>query len=76
MNAHRRLLVALFAASFVAIAPHVADVLPELVSVEEVSGPRIVGSVTREVIGGARVERAAFRFRRARPPTAKPRPPR
>jgi hypothetical protein len=62
--------------SFVAIAPHVADVLPELVSVEEVSGPRIVGSVTREVIGGARVERAAFRFRRARPPTAKPRPPR
>ena len=51
--------------SFTAVAPHIADVLPELGSIEMISAPRIVGSVTREVIGGVRVERAAFRFRRS-----------
>jgi hypothetical protein len=51
--------------SFTAIAPHIADVLPELGSVDLILAPRIVGSVTREVIAGARVERAAFRFRRS-----------
>jgi len=52
--------------SFTAIAPHIADVLPELASVDGLESPRIVGSVTREVIGGVHVERATFRFRRPR----------
>ncbi|HXT18651.1 MAG TPA: hypothetical protein VN706_23695, partial [Gemmatimonadaceae bacterium] len=50
--------------SFAAIAAQVADVLPELQGMSEIVAPRIVGSVTREVIGGVRVERASFRFRR------------
>jgi hypothetical protein len=50
--------------AFTAIAPHVADVLPELAEVRGVIAPRIVGSVTREILGGAHVERASFRFRR------------
>jgi len=53
--------------AFTAIAPHVADVLPELESVDDIVAPRIVGSVTREVFSGVRVERATFRFRRSRP---------
>jgi Tfp pilus assembly protein PilN len=52
--------------AFTAIAPHVADVLPELESIREVAVPRIVGSVTREVLAGVHVERASFRFRRSR----------
>jgi hypothetical protein len=60
---------------FTAIAPHVSDVLPELTDVEGIFATRIVGSVTRETISGARVERAGFRFRRrrmaARPRVAK-----
>lgn len=51
--------------AFTAIAPHVADVLPELVNVRDVIAPRIVGSVTHEVVGGVSVERASFRFRRS-----------
>jgi hypothetical protein len=50
--------------AFTAISPHVADVLPELADVREVIAPRIVGSVTREILGGVQVERASFRFRR------------
>lgn len=50
--------------SFVAIAPHVMDVLPELAGIHEMLGARIAGSVTRETFAGARVERATFRFRR------------
>jgi len=53
--------------AFTAIAPHVADVLPELESVGDIVSPRIVGSVTREVFSGVHVERATFRFRRSRP---------
>lgn len=49
---------------FTAIAPHVADVIPTLVAEDGIVAPRIVGSMTREVVGGVRVERAAFRFRR------------
>lgn len=52
---------------FTAMAPHVADVLPELANVSQMAAPRIVGSVTREVLAGAHIERAAFRFRRSRP---------
>ncbi len=52
--------------SFVAMSPHVTDVLSELGSIEQMIGPRIVGSVTREMVAGARVERAAFRFQRPR----------
>ena len=50
--------------SFVAIAPHVMDVLPELAGIHEMSGARVTGSVTRETFAGARLERATFRFRR------------
>ena len=53
--------------AFTAIAPHVADVLPELATVGEIAAPRIVGSVTREVVAGVPLERATFRFRRWRP---------
>ena len=53
--------------SFTALAPHAADILPQLSSVESILSPRIVGSVTREAAGAARVERATVRFRRARP---------
>jgi hypothetical protein len=51
--------------NLVALAPHAADVLPALLDLPGVAAPRIMGSVTREVQGGARVERAAIRFRRA-----------
>jgi hypothetical protein len=50
--------------AFTAIAPHVADVLPELADVRDVIAPRIVGPVIREILGGVHVERASFRFRR------------
>jgi len=53
--------------SFTALAPHAADILPQLASVESIVSPRIVGSVTRETAGAARVERATVRFRRPRP---------
>jgi len=59
--------------AFTAIAPHVADVLPELANEREIVAPRIVGSVTREVIGSVHVERASFRFRRLRVSTSVPR---
>lgn len=52
--------------SFTAISPHVTDVLPALDDTETIVAPRIMGSVTRDVIGGATLERAAFRFRRPR----------
>jgi hypothetical protein len=53
--------------SFIAVAPHVTDVLGELGSVDRIQNARIVGGVTREAIAGARVERATFRFLRTRP---------
>lgn len=52
--------------SFVAVSPHVADLLGELGTVDQMSSPRIIGSVTREMVAGVRLERAAFRFRRPR----------
>jgi hypothetical protein len=48
----------------VVLAPHAATVLPALFDVPGIFVPRIVGSVTREVQGTARVERASIRFRR------------
>jgi hypothetical protein len=54
--------------SFVAIAPHVTDVLAELGSIDSIQNTRIVGGVTREVVAGTPVERATFRFLRARRP--------
>jgi hypothetical protein len=51
---------------FTAIAPHAADILPELAVENLIVSPRIVGSVTRETIGGVQLERAAFRFARPR----------
>ncbi|HMA25608.1 MAG TPA: hypothetical protein VKP00_16465, partial [Gemmatimonadaceae bacterium] len=50
--------------SFTAISPHVTNVLPALDDSETIVAPRILGSVTRDLIGGATLERAAFRFRR------------
>ena len=55
--------------AFTAIAPRVADVMPTLVTENGIVAPRIVGSMTREVTGGAQVERAAFRFRRRATPS-------
>jgi hypothetical protein len=50
--------------TFVAISPHVTDLLAELGSIQQIASPRIAGSVTREIVAGARLERAAFRFQR------------
>ena len=52
--------------SFTAISSHVTDVLPALDDAEGIVAPRIMGAVTRDVVAGATVERAAFRFRRPR----------
>lgn len=56
---------------FTAIAPHIADVLPELGAVTDAVAPRIIGSVTRETMNGLHLERATFRFRRPRATPAK-----
>jgi len=47
------------------IAPQVASVVPALEEVRGVFSPRIVGSITREVIAGVQLERASIRFRRS-----------
>ena len=52
--------------SFIAVSPHVTDVLGELGAVDQMLDTRIVGSVTRETVAGVRLERATFRFRRPR----------
>jgi hypothetical protein len=59
--------------SFSAIAPHVAELLPAMATVGAIGAPQIVGSVTRETIAGARLERGAFRFRRPRDTRVRPR---
>ncbi|MEP6493403.1 MAG: hypothetical protein ABJF01_12040 [bacterium] len=58
--------------SFVALTPRAADILPQLAVVDPMVLPKIVGSVTREMQGAVRVERATVRFRRRRTPTAAP----
>lgn len=63
--------------NFVALAPHAADILPQLGSVSELVQPRIVGSLTRESSGATQLERATIRFRRPLPPkSAAPSTPR
>jgi hypothetical protein len=52
--------------NLVILATHAAAVLPPLVSIGRIASPRLVGSVTSEP-GSAHIERATFRFRRARP---------
>lgn len=47
------------------IAPQMAEVLPTLDELRGVFAPRIVGSITREALDGAQVERASIRFRRS-----------
>ncbi|MGH7621614.1 MAG: hypothetical protein ACREMU_04685 [Gemmatimonadaceae bacterium] len=47
------------------IAPRAAEVLPALNAVHGLFSPRIVGSITREIVGGAQLERASIRFRRS-----------
>lgn len=51
--------------NFVALTPHAADILAQLAEVTELSSPRIVGSLTKEMIGSAQLERATVRFKRA-----------
>lgn len=51
-------------ASFVSLAAHAVDVLPQLGGVSGIMVPRLVGPVTREMVGTTRLERATFRFRR------------
>jgi len=52
--------------SMVAVSPRVTDVLSALAPVDSGNGVRITSTVAREVIGGLRLERAAFRVRRLR----------
>lgn len=52
--------------AFVATAPQVASVLPELGGIPATNTPRITTQATREVLGGVRLERASFRLRRVR----------
>ncbi len=46
-----------------AVSPHVADIVPALTSVSGAVMPQLAGAATREMIGGARLERATLRFR-------------
>jgi len=50
--------------SFTALSQHAADVLPQLADIEDMAGARIAGTITRENVGGAQLERATFRFER------------
>jgi len=52
--------------TFVALTPHAAEILPLLAVVDPIINARIIGSVTRENQGQARVERTTVRFRRKR----------
>ena len=52
--------------SLLALTPHASDVLSRLSAIREISSPRIVGSVTRELRGVSRVERVSIRFGRPR----------
>lgn len=54
--------------SIVALTSHAADVLSQLATVNDVVAPRIVGSLTKETIGGAQFQRATVRFRRSLSP--------
>ena len=50
--------------SFVVLAPHASDVMQQFSEIRGVFAPRIVGSMTRELHGNARLERVSIRFRR------------
>ena len=52
--------------TFVALAPHAAEILPQLEGVVDIVSPRIVGSLTKETVAGVQLERATVRFRRVR----------
>ena len=49
--------------SFTALSPHVAGIIPALARADDVTAPRLAGAVTRELMSGAMLERAAVRFR-------------
>jgi Tfp pilus assembly protein PilN len=59
-----------------AVAPHVADVVPALTGVSGAVMPQLTGAATREVMGGARLERATLRFRFQRGGARRPTPAR
>jgi Tfp pilus assembly protein PilN len=65
-------------ATLVAIAPRVTELLSALESVDSANGPRISGTIAREMIAGSRLERATFRIKRVRPrqPSVAPSPAR
>ncbi len=46
-----------------ALAPRMTDVVPALVETDQLVAPRLAGSVTRDVMSGALLERATIRFR-------------
>jgi hypothetical protein len=58
--------------NLVALTPRAADILPQLMGVKEMMSPRIVGSLTKEAIGGVQLERATVRFKRWAPSTKPP----
>jgi hypothetical protein len=51
------------AGSIVAIAPVGTELLPEIAALPGIRGPKIVGALTRETVGGVRVQRTAIAFR-------------
>lgn len=55
--------------SFTALSPHAADILPQLAGIDGATSARIAGTITRENVAGAQLERATFRFERPRPST-------
>jgi len=52
-----------------AVAPRATDVLPQLAEIASIESSRLAGVVTRELMGGARVERATIHFVRRKSPT-------
>src|SRR5207244_12006646 len=53
--------------NFVALTPHAAEILPQLATVADIVAPKIVGSLTKETVGTAQVQRATIRFKRPAP---------
>jgi hypothetical protein len=62
--------------SMTLVSTSAASIVPSLAGLTLIEQPRIVGAVTRESVGGARVQRIAIRFRfpSARPAPSEPAP--
>lgn len=57
--------------NLVALGPRVTEVLPALGRVSGSHSVRVVGTLSHELVDGVRLERAAFRFRRATHPNTR-----